>query len=123
MDTVQAAAGIVALAWIAVWALLQFEHTRWSAIDFRFRYLMGMGTVCLGCIGAGIAMGNLALAVVPGVLATAGLPILLSYANEEKSERDQAAAQRRGEVVGMARGIHKALSQETIDRGDDPSRN
>jgi hypothetical protein len=43
--------------------------------------------------------------------------------NEDKAARDQAAAQRRGEVVGMARGLHKSLSQEAIDRGDDPSRN
>lgn len=120
---VQTIAGIVALAWFTVWALLQLEHALWSEIDFRLRYVMGLGTVCLGCLGAGIALGDVALAIVPGLLATAGLPILLSYVNEDKARRDQDAAQRRGEVVGMARGIHKALSQETIDRGDDPSRN
>lgn len=120
---VQMTAGIVALAWAATWALLQLEHAIWSGIDFRFRYVLGLGTVCLGCLGAGVALGNFALAIVPGVLATAGLPILISYANEEKAERDQAAAQRRGEIVGMARGLHKSLSQESIDRGDDPTRN
>jgi len=119
----QTTAGIVALAWFAVWALLQLEHALWKTIDFRLRYIPGLGTVCLGCLGAGVALNNAALAVVPGLLATAGLTILLSYANESKAERDRAAAQRRGEVVGMARGIHKALTQEAIDHGGDETLN
>ena len=127
MDSFQTAAGIIVLAWCVVWALLQLEHAWWRTLDFRVRYVMGMGTVCLGCVGAGIVLNDPALAIVPGVLATAGLPILKSYADEEKAKRAEDAAQRRGEVTGMARGIHKALSQESIDRGgpdgDDPSRN
>lgn len=119
----QTAAAIVTLAWLATCALLQLEHKLWSTIDFRLRYLLGMGTVCLGCLGAGVALNNAALAIVPGLIATAGLTILISYANEEKAARDQAAAQRRGEVVGMARGIHKALTQEQIDHGGDETRN
>jgi len=119
----QTAAGVVALAWVAVWALLRLEHALWSGLDFRVRYVLGLGTVCLGCLGAGVAIGDIALAIVPGVLATAGLPILLAYAREDKNKRDQDDAQRRGEVVGMARALHKSLSQEMIDRGDDPTRN
>jgi uncharacterized membrane protein YfcA len=119
----QTAAAVIAVAWIAVWAVLQLEHAMWSGVDFRLRYILGLGTVCAGCLGAGIALDDVALAVVPGVLATAGLPILLSYAREEKAAHDQQAAQKRGEVVGMAKGLHKALTQELIDRGDDPTRN
>lgn len=119
----QAAAAIVFLAWLATCALLQLEHALWKAIDFRLRYLLGMGTVCLGCLGAGVALDSVALAIVPGVLATSGLTVLLSYASEAKAERDKVAAQRRGEVVGMALGVRKTLSQETIDRGDDPTHN
>jgi len=119
----QTTAAIVFLAWLATWALLQLEHALWRDIDFRLRYILGLGTVCLGCLGAGVALGNVALAIVPGLLATAGLTILLSYINEDKAARDRAAAQRRGEVVGMARGIHKALTQEAIDSGGDETRN
>ena len=122
MDNFQTAAGIVALAWIAVFALLQFEHTRWATLDFRIRYLMGMGSICLGCVGAGIALNNLALAIVPGVLATAGLTVLLSYANEAQAEHDKKTAQKQGEIIGMARGIRRDLTQEMIDRGDNPPR-
>jgi uncharacterized membrane protein YfcA len=119
----QTAAAVIAVAWIAVWVVLQLEHAMWSGVDFRLRYILGLGTVCAGCLGAGIALDDVALAVVPGVLATAGLPILLSYAREEKAAHDQQAAQKRGEVVGLAKGLHKALTQELIDRGDDPTRN
>jgi len=116
-------AGTVALAWLAVFALLQLEHARWRDIDFRLRYVLGLGTVCLGCLGAGVALGSLTLAIVPGLLATAGLPILISYANEDTAKRKEDAAQKRGELLGMAQGIRKVLSQEAIDRGDDPTRN
>ena len=119
----QTAAGVVALAWGAVWALLQLEHAIWSGLDFRIRYLMGMGTVCLGCVGVGVTLDNLALAVVPGILATAGLPILINYARDERAERDKNTARKQGEIVGMAKGIRRDLTQEMIDRGEnDPSR-
>jgi CHASE2 domain-containing sensor protein len=120
---VQTSAAVVAIAWIAVWAVLQLEHALWSGVDFKWRYIMGLGTACLGCAAVGIAMSDLALIIVPSALATAGLPILLTYAHEAHDQRKQEAAQKRGELAGMARGIHKALSQEAIDRGDDPSRN
>lgn len=113
----QATIGIIALAWIATFGLLQFEHMRWRHADFRVRYLLGMGTVCLGCLGAGVALGDVILAIVPGLLATSGLTILLSYSNEEEVERGKAVAQKRGEVVGMAKKIRRALTQEYIDRG------
>lgn len=119
----QSNAGVVALAWLAVWALLQFEHSRWANLDFRIRYILGMGTVCIGCLGAGIVLGNAALAIVPGVLATAGLPILLSYAKEDETEKSKKAAQSRGEVLGRASALRDVLTQERIDRGDDPTRN
>lgn len=119
----QTTAAIVAIAWIGVCALLQLAHIWWSGLDFRWRYIIGLGTVCLGCLGVGVAIGDPALAIVPGLLATAGLPILLTYAREEKAEHDQNAAQRRGEVIGMAKGLRRDLTQEMIDRGDDASRN
>jgi hypothetical protein len=114
---------IVVVAWLVVFTLLQLEHARWSKIDFRLRYVMGMGTVCLGCLIAGAILGNPLLAVVPGLLATAGLGVLKSYADEEKAERGQAAAQQRGELVGRAKTLRDVLTQEMTDRGDDPTRN
>lgn len=119
---VQTAAAVVAIAWVAVWALLQLEHYLWSGVDFKWRYVMGLGTACLGCLGVGVAMSDLALAIVPGVLATAGLPILLTYAKEAEDKRKQDAAQKRGELLGMAQGVRRILSQEDIDSGNDPTR-
>lgn len=115
--------GVIALAWLATFALLQFEHGRWKDADFRIRYVMGMGTVCIGCLGAGIALENLALAIVPGLLATAGLPILLSYANEAQAAEDKKAARAQGELIGRAKSVRSTLTQEAIDRGDNASRN
>jgi uncharacterized membrane protein YfcA len=112
--------GIVALAWLATFGLLQIEHARWKHVDFRLRYVMGMGTVCLGCLGAGVALGSALLAIVPGILATAGLSVILNYANENQAEQEKRTAQAQGEVVGMARGIRKSLTQDLIDKGGSP---
>lgn len=119
----QTAAIIVALVWLLTFALLQIEHAMWSVIDFRLRYLLGMGTVCLGCLGAGLALDDPALAIVPAVLATSGLTVLINYASEARAEREKLTAQKQGEIIGMARGIRRDLTQEAIDRGDDPTRN
>lgn len=113
----QTTVGIIALAWLTTFGLLHLEHARWKHADFRVRYVMGMGTICLGCLGAGIALSNVFLAIVPGLLATSGLTILLSYANEEQAEHDKTAARKSGEVVGMARGLRRDLTQDLIDRG------
>ena len=121
--TLQFIALIVGASWISVLIALQWAHARWAHVDFRIRYVLGMGIVCGGCLFAGALLSDPLLAVVPGLLATAGAGILKSYADEDKAARDQANAQKRGEVVGMARGLHQALSQEMIDRGDDPTRN
>ncbi len=114
---------IVAVAWLLVFISLQLEHARWSAIDFRLRYILGMGTVCMGCLIAGAMLGDPLLAIVPGLLATAGLGVLKSYADEDRADRDRRAAEKRGEIFGRAQIIRDVLTQERIDRGDDPTRN
>jgi hypothetical protein len=116
-------AAIVFLSWLATAGALLLEHDRWSHLDFRYRYLMGMGTVCVGCLFAGVLLGDALLAIVPGLLATSGLSILIKYDSEAQVEREKQTAQKQGEIIGMARRVRRDLTQEQIDRGEnDPSR-
>lgn len=114
---------IVGAVWLLVLLALQLEHARWSQVDFRIRYVMGMGTVCGGCLIVGALLDDPLLAIVPGLLATAGLGILKSYVDEDKAARDRKTAEKRGEIYGRAQTIRDVLTQERIDRGDDITRN
>ena len=114
---------IILAAWMISAALLAIEHVYFRTQPRLVRYILGTVTICLGTTFAGVLTDNATLAIVPWVVASSGVVVIGLYWNEDKAARDQANAQKRGEVVGMARGLHQALSQEMIDRGDDPTRN
>lgn len=107
-------AGVIILSWLVTFAIIQAQHAYFRHLDFRVRYVIGCAAVCFGCTAVGILLDNPLLAVVPWVMASAGATIIVNYAAEERRARDERAAEQRGEIVGMTRG----LTQELIDEGN-----
>jgi membrane protein implicated in regulation of membrane protease activity len=102
-----------AAGWLLTLALLIIEHLLWNDAPRLVRYLLGAGTLCVGCALAGAILDNPLLAFGPWVIASAGLVIVLMTWYDERTARQQQHAQKRGEVIGATRG----LTQELIDAG------
>lgn len=113
MNQFSTTVGVIALAWLTTFAVMQAQHAYFRQLDFRVRYVLGAAAICVGCSAVGVLLENALLAVVPWIMASAGATVIVNYAAEERRERERRAAQQQGEIVGMTRG----LTQELIDQG------
>lgn len=115
-------------AWLLTAALLVVEHAYFKDQGRIIRYILGGTALCLGTTLAGVLANDPLLVVFPWVILSSGVVIIgLTWWERERETANQNG-QRRGEVVGMARGLRQELTQAMIDRGeashgDDPTRN
>lgn len=95
--------------WIVTAALLAIEHLLWRDTPRLVRYLLGGGTLCVGCTIAGALLDNVYLAVGPWFIGSAGLIVVLMTWYDGHAVTRMAAARRTGEIVGAARGLTQEL--------------
>ncbi|HEU5100639.1 MAG TPA: hypothetical protein VFU22_16530 [Roseiflexaceae bacterium] len=122
--------GPIAIGWLLAAALLLVEHIGLWGQTWRLKnpwtYLVGVLTLAVGWIAwAMTAVGPVtpidAVANI-GAVSSAGAVVLVAYyVRGRLAQRDAQAAQQ-GEIIGMARGLHREL-KERADRGEnDPGR-
>jgi len=105
--------------WVLTFVLLAIEHLLWKDAPRVVRYCLGAGTICTGCTLTGLLLDNPILAFGPWCIASAGVLTAAWTWYDDRAKATLKTAQKRGEVVGITRG----LTQEAIDRGSDRSRN
>lgn len=76
---------VVFVVWLAVAGALVIEHEHRHGWREWKRYVAGTATICVGCLLVGIIFDNALLAIVPTILATAGVPIIYLHEHEEPS--------------------------------------
>lgn len=99
--------------WLLTLVLLAVEHLLWKDAPRVVRYCLGAGTICAGCTLTGVLLDNPIIAFGPWVIASAGVATAGWTWYDDHSAAKARSAQKRGEIVGAARG----LTQELIDRG------
>lgn len=85
--------------------LLIVFHLLWNDTPEEVRYLLGGGAICAGCGLAGLIADDGLMTVGPLLIASAGLAIVLWQWLERRTARHHTAAERRGEITGMAKGL------------------
>lgn len=99
--------------WAFTLALLIIFHLLFDTASEEIRYCLGAGAICVGCALAGLILNAPLLTFGPAVITSSGLIIIVWQHVEQRVRAHKTSAERRGEVVGMARG----LTQELIDQG------
>lgn len=106
------------IGWVLAAALLVVEHAYFDSEHEETRYMLGVGALCIGMSVAGIIADDVLFVIAPWVIASAGLVVVAIQWYERKTQAQARTAQKRGEVIGAAKG----LTQEMIDRGNNTSR-
>ena len=106
------------IGWVVAGALLLIEHAYFDSEQEETRYMLGAGALCIGMSVAGVIAGSALLVIIPWAVASSGLVIVVIQWYERKAEAGRTTAQKRGEIIGAAKG----LTQEMIDRGNNPTR-
>jgi membrane protein implicated in regulation of membrane protease activity len=104
--------------WLLTLVMLAVEHLLWKDTPRVVRYCLGAGTICAGCSLAGLLLDDPILAFGPWCIASAGVLTAAWTWYDDRAATQAKTAQKRGEIVGAARG----LTQELIDRGSERPR-
>lgn len=107
-------------AWLVTAALLVIEHTYFREQGRLTRYILGGTALCLGTTLAGILSDNAPLAIFPWIVLSSGVVVIGMTWWEREQDKKNRTAQQQGEVIGMARRVHREISQAMIDRGEIP---
>jgi hypothetical protein len=100
--------------WVATTALLALMHLLWKDALREVRYLLGGGALCAGCSLVALILDDPLLLVGPWIVGFPGGLLIVGWTwYERRYQADKHTAQRRGEIVGAAKG----LTQELIDAG------
>jgi hypothetical protein len=97
--------------WALTLTLLIIAHLLWDRAPEEVRYALGVGAICLGCALTGLILDQPLLAFGPAVIASAGLVIVAIQHFERLADDKQRSAQKNGEIVGMAKGLARDLSE------------
>jgi hypothetical protein len=119
----------IVIGWLLAAALLIAEHLGMWNQPWRLRrpwnYLVGVLTLATGWIAWAATAAS---PVTPidavaniGAVSTAGVVILIAYYVRGRLDQRDKQAQQQGELIGLARGIRRDLTQELIDRGENGS--
>jgi membrane protein implicated in regulation of membrane protease activity len=106
-----------AIGWLVTFLLLIIEHMLWKDQPRLVRYLLGGGTICLGCSVAGAILESMLLGFGAWVIASAGLIVIYLTWQDQRTSKAKQAAAKRGEIIGATKG----LTQEIIDGGGERS--
>jgi hypothetical protein len=108
---------IFAAAWLVTVLLLLLEHTYLRGLPRLWRYTIGTAAICLGLNLIGLLVEDVYLLVAPWFIASAGGVVVGAYAIRGMLKERDRQSRRSGEIVGMARGLNRELTQEIIDTG------